>query len=109
MNEFNIYVKVFVHYPEVYNANVINNRFEKYFEENEMWFSKYKGKSHVIFKTAPIDENQMIIIDIEFNDQIDKVLNKEKFESKLKEFIKVYFDRQVPEVIINYISLEKGC
>lgn len=51
----------------------------------------------------------MIIIDIEFNDQIDKVLNKEKFESKLKEFIKVYFDRQVPEVIINYISLEKGC
>ena len=109
MNEFNIYVKVFVHYPEVYNAKVINNRFEKYFEENEMWFSKYKGKSHVIFKTAPIDENQMIIIDIEFNDQIDKVLNKEKFESKLKEFIKVYFDRQVPEVIINYISLEKGC
>lgn len=57
MNEFYIYVKVFVHYPEVYNANVINNRFEKYFEENEMWFSKYKGKSHVIFKTAPIDEN----------------------------------------------------
>jgi hypothetical protein len=33
MNSFNIFINIYVHYPEVYNSTVISNRLNKYFNE----------------------------------------------------------------------------
>jgi hypothetical protein len=110
-NIFNIYIKVFVHYPEVYNCTVINDRFDKYFDKyfkiNELLNSKYEGKCYVTFKTAPHNENQMIVIDLEFTDKLDESINKDKIELEWKEFISVYFDKQINDIIINFISLNE--
>ena len=107
-NILHINIKVFVHYPEVYNCTVINNRFNKYFdnyfEDNELIHSKYEGECYFVFKTAPSFENQMIVINLEFTDKVDGSINKDKIELEWKEFISVYFDRQIKDIIINYIT-----
>ena len=108
-NILHINIKVFVHYPEVYNDTVINNRlnkfFDKFFKENELQHSKYVGECYLVFRTAPHCENQMMVIDLEFKDKVDESINKDKIELEWKEFISVYFDRQIKEIIINFISL----
>ena len=94
MNTFNIYINVYVHYPEVYNETVIGNRLNKY-------FNKYfiESNTYVKFYTAPIDENQIIVIEAMFES-----IDIEKFKQEWNEFLSVYFDRQIGEIIykINY-------
>ena len=110
-NILHINIKVFVHYPEVYNDIVINNRlnkfFDKFFKENELQYSKYVGECYLVFKTAPHYENQMMVIDLEFNDKVDESINKDKIELEWNEFISVYFDKQIKDIIINFISLSE--
>lgn len=95
MNTFNIYINVYVHYPEVYNETVIGNRLNKY-------FNKYfiGSNTHVKFHTAPIDENQIMVIETTIEQSIDI----EKFKQEWNEFLSVYFDHQIEEIIykINY-------
>ena len=105
-NTLKINIKIFVHYPEVFNSTVINNRLDeyfcKYFKENKLHDSTYKGESYVVFKTAPHTENQMAIIDLEFKNQIDESINKEQLISEWKKFISVYFDEQIKDIVINF-------
>lgn len=49
----------------------------------------------------------MMVIDLEFNDKVDESINKEKIELEWNEFISVYFDRQLKDIIINFISLSE--
>ena len=79
----------------------------KFFKDNELQHSKYVGECYLVFMTAPHCENQMMVIDLEFNDKVDESINKEKIELEWKEFISVYFDRQLKEIIIKFISLRE--
>jgi hypothetical protein len=79
-----------------YTKEIDKYKFSKKFMEN-----KFQA---VIY----IDSNNKIsgkVIDLEFNDKVDESINKEKIELEWKEFISVYFDRQLKEIIINFISL----
>lgn len=105
-NTLKINIKIFVHYPEVFNSTVISDRldhyFDKYFKENRLHNSIYKGECYVVFKTAPHTENQMAIIDLEFENKIDESINKDQLISEWKNFISVYFDEQIKDIVINF-------
>ena len=105
-NYFNIYVNVYVHYPEVYNSLVISNRLNGYFKEffinSKPLNSYYSGKICVMFHTAPSNENQMIRIEIEFTDEIDESLKELDVLSKWEEFLFIYFDRQIKEFYFDF-------
>lgn len=105
-NKFNIFINIFVHYPEIYNSEVINRRmniyFNEYFSNNKPSNSEFDGNTYVTFKSAPSDENQMIKIDIVFSHEVDESINKHEILSKWEDYLFIYFDRQIPEFYYNF-------
>ena len=108
MNKFNIYINIFVHYPEVYNSTVISNRLNKYFKEffinNKPLKSEYSENTYVMFKSAPSNENQMMRIDFEFSNEVDNSVNNSLNIEKWEDFLFIYFDKQIKEFYFNYIN-----
>ena len=86
MSEFNIYVNVYVHYPEVYNETVVENRLNKHFKKYFIESSVY-----VKFHTAPINENQIMVIETSFD--------IENYKQQWNDFLIKYFDYQIKEII----------
>jgi hypothetical protein len=107
-NNFNVFINIFVHYPEVYNSTVINNKLnnyiKKYFSNNKPLNSVFNGNTYVMIKTAPHNENQVIIIDIEFSNQVDESILNSNIMLEWKEYFGVYFDKQIQEIYINFIN-----
>ena len=58
MAKFNIFVNVYVYYPEVYNGTTIEERLNKYFRKYFIESSTY-----IKFYTAPTNENQIMVIE----------------------------------------------
>ena len=44
----------------------------------------------------------MAIIDLEFENKIDESINKDQLISEWKNFISVYFDEQIKDIVINF-------
>ena len=108
-NVFNIFINIYVHYPEVYNSTVISNRMNKYFNEyfinNKPLSSEYGKNTHVMFKSAPSNENQMMIIEFEFSNEVDDSINNYLNIEKWEDFLFIYFDKQIIEFKFNFKSL----
>jgi hypothetical protein len=108
-NVFNIFINIYVHYPEVYNSTVISNRLNKYFNEyfinNKPLSSEYGKNTHVMFKSAPSNENQMMIIEFEFSNEVDDSINNYLNIEKWEDFLFIYFDKQIIEFKFNFKSL----
>ena len=86
MAKFNIFVNVYVHYPEVYNGTTIEKRLNKYFRKYFIESSTY-----IKFYTAPTNENQIMVIDAPFD--------VEDYKQQWNEFLLSYFDHQVKDII----------
>ena len=86
MDKFNIFVNVYVHYPEVYNGTTIEERLNKYFRKYFIESSTY-----IKFHTAPTNENQIMVI--------EAPIDVEDYKQQWNEFLLSYFDHQVKEII----------
>ena len=95
VNKFKIYINVYVHYPEVYNETIIGNRLNQYFKRYFL-----ESDTYIKFYTAPIIENQIMVIETTLEQSIDI----DKFKQEWNEFLLIYFDHQIKEIIykINY-------
>lgn len=107
-NFFNVFINIFVHYPEVYNSTVINKRlntyFNNYFSNNKPLDSEFSGNTYVMIKSAPHEENQLMKIDVAFSNKIDESLNNSEMLSEWKDYLFIYFDRQIKEFYFNFTN-----
>lgn len=98
-------MNLYVHYPEVYNASVINNKLENYIND---YFKINKPKnsefdfSYLTIKSAPSNEEQMMVIDVMFLDGIDESINKDRLIKEWKEYFYNYFNNEIKEIIIKF-------
>lgn len=103
MNKIKVFMNLYVHYPEVYNASVINNKLENYIND---YFKINKPKnsefdfSYLTIKSAPSNEEQMMVIDVMFLDGIDESINKDRLIKEWKEYFNNYFNNEIKEIII---------
>lgn len=95
MKKFAIYINVYVHYPEVYNEAIIGNRLNKYFKRYFL-----ESDTYIKFYTAPIIENQIMVIET----TLEQSINIDKFKQEWNEFLLVYFDHQIKEIIYKIIE-----
>lgn len=106
-NFINVYIKIFAHYPEIYNATIISDKFNVYFEEyfkvNKPLSSEYKGDCDVVIKSAPHTEVEMIKIEVIFTTNVDETIDKEKVVSEWKTFMLNFFDNHISDVIIKFM------
>lgn len=86
MDKFNIYIDVYVHYPEVYNETIIQDRLNKYFRKHFI-----ASNTYIKFFTAPINETQIMVI--------QAPVDVEDYKQQWNEFLLSYFDHQVKEII----------
>ena len=86
MDKFNIYIDVYVHYPEVYNETIIQDRLNKYFRKYFI-----DSNTYIKFSTAPINETQIMVI--------QAPVDVEDYKQQWNEFLLSYFDHQVKEII----------
>jgi len=105
MNKIKVFMNLYVHYPEVYNASVINNKLENYIND---YFKINKPKnsefdfSYLTIKSAPSNEEQMMVIDVMFLDGIDESINKDRLIKEWKEYFYNYFNNEIKEIIIKF-------
>ena len=105
-NVFNIFINIYVHYPEVYNSTVISKRLNKYFNDhffnNKPLNSEFSKNIYVMFKSAPSNENQMMTIEFEFSNEVDDSINNSLNIEKWEDFLYIYFDKQIIEFYFNF-------
>lgn len=105
MNKIKLFMNIYVHYPEVYNSSVINNKLENYIND---YFKINKPKnsefdfSYLTIKSAPSNEEQMMVIDIMFLDGIDESINKDRLIKEWKEYFYNYFNNEIKDIIIKF-------
>lgn len=103
-----IYIKMFVHYPEAYNANTISNKFniyfKKYFFENKFIDSIYNQDCYVMINSAPHNEEEALEIEVCFDKNEVKSINKETIILNWKEFVIDYFNNQIQDINIRFVS-----
>ena len=86
MDKFNIYINVYVHYPELYNETIVSSKLDQYFKESE---------TYVKFHTSPATENQIIVIET----TIEKLVDIDKLKQQWNEYLLVYFNHEIKEII----------
>ena len=96
-----VFVNLFAHYPEAYNAAVINDILNGYFKQSfEELNINLNNNCHVMINSAPANENEMIIIDILLQDK--QVIIKEEIITKWKEYIISFFNNLIKDVVIRF-------
>ena len=94
MNRINIFINVYVHYPEAYNETIVSSKLDSYFEE---YFKE--SQTYVKFHTAPANENQIIVIEA----SIEKIVDIDKLKLQWNEYLLVYFNHEIKEIIYKII------
>lgn len=103
-----IYIKMFVHYPEAYNANAISNKFnmyfKEYFSENKFIDYIYNQDCYVMINSAPYDEEESLEIEVCFDKNEVTSINKEAIILNWKEFVIDYFNNQIKDIDIEFVN-----
>ena len=101
-----IYINIFVHYPEVYNANTIceklNFYFKPLFSDNNL--IDYIDNCYVMINSAPHNEEELI--EVEFNSYKKEMLLliKDTISIKVEELIMQYFNNQITNILIKFVE-----
>ncbi len=90
MNRINIFINVYVHYPEVYNETIVSSKLDQYFKG---YFKE--SETYVKFHTSPATENQIIVIET----PIEKIVDIDKLKQQWNEYLLVYFNHEIKEII----------
>ena len=102
-----VYVNMFVHYPETYNAYTIRNKFNSYFKEyfsnNKLMDSIYNKDCFVMINSAPHTEEELMKIEVCLAKRIDELINMETFVLNCKEFIVDYFNSKIKNIDIEFV------
>lgn len=91
-NKTTIYINMFVHYPEAFNAGSISGKFKEY-------LANTCQECYVMINSAPSSEEESLKMEI-----ITTSENKETITINLKEFIKDYFNNQIRKIDIEFVS-----
>ena len=99
-----IYINMFVHYPQTFNANTISNKFNVFFKE---YFidSVSNQECYVMINSAPHNETELLKIEVCFDENVT-LINKENMILKLKEFVINYFNNQIKDLNVEFLSDE---
>lgn len=101
-NNINIFINMYVHYAETFNAYTISNRFYNYFLEHKSLFSLNNPECYVKINSAPHCEEELIKIEIILSpkdyEYIDKTIEN------LKDFVREYFNNQIKQIEVNFIA-----
>lgn len=89
----NVYINLFVHYPETYNANTINNNFNIFFMECI--------NSDVMINSAPHNEEESIKIEVYIK---GTNIDKENFILKCNKFVLNYFNNKLKDINVIFID-----
>lgn len=103
-----IYINMFVHYPETYNANTISSKFNSYLNEyffvNKIIDAIYNHDCYVKINSAPHSQEESLKIEVCFFNNKLTSIDKETILLKLKEFVIDYFNSQIKDYNIEYVS-----
>lgn len=103
-----IQINMFVYYPETYNAYTISNKFnsylKEYFLENKFIDSSYNQECSVVINSTPQNVKEALKIEIYFVKNEVTSINKETVILKLKEFVTDYFNNQIKDINIEFVS-----
>lgn len=99
-----IYINIFVHYPETYNAYTITNKFNSYFKDvfpND----KFNDKDcYVMLNSAPHTEEESLKIEVSLVKSLAELLNIEMFVLNCKEFVVDYFNNRIKDIDIEFVN-----
>lgn len=103
-----IYINMYVHYPETYNAYTISNKFNSYFNEyflnNEF---TYKQDCDVMLNSIPSMEDETIRINVCIPKKLDVLINIETFTLDCKKFVTEYFNNQIKNIEIEILRVNR--
>lgn len=99
-----IFINMYVHYQEAYNANTISNSFNNYYFEHKLLNSLDNPKCYVMINSAPHSEEESIKIEISLNQNDFEKLEKEMVILNIKEFVKTYFKGQIKVIEVLFIA-----
>ena len=85
--DIQVFITMFVHYPETLNSNSISNNFNKFFVDNNLFDLFDNLKCHVEIKSAPGDEEEFLKIEINFGKYKDNIFDKEKLILILNKYV----------------------
>lgn len=107
IREINIYINMFVHYPEIYNANTISNNFSSYLKNKSLFNEAYNQDCNVMINSAPHIVDESLEIKIIFGEDDVILVDKDAIILNLKKFIIEYFNNQVKDISIEFIRKNK--
>ena len=90
----NVYINMFVHYPETYNAYIIENKFNSFWKE---YF--YNSECYVMVNSAPHTEEESVLIEYSLAKEVLDVII-----SNFKQFVLNYFNNQIKTIDVKCID-----
>lgn len=108
-NDINIYINLYVHYPETFNGTIINDKlkeyFDKYFLSCKIINTEIVINSDVMINSLSHFENEIVEIKVSFDKQLDNLINKEVIKKEWEQHIKNFFNSNIKEVNIVFLPL----
>lgn len=97
--DIQVFITMFVHYPETLNSNSISNNFNKFFVDNNLFDLFDNLKCHVEIKSAPGAEEEFLKIEINLGKYKDNIFDKEKLILILNKYVNDSFKIKIVNVL----------
>lgn len=105
LNDTQIYINMFVHYPEIYNANTISNNLIKYINDSDVFKLINSPQYYVMINSAPHSEEELIKVEINIDRNNVAFINKDKLTSALNNFVENSFNNRIKVINVEFILL----
>lgn len=102
INETQIFINMFVHYPETYNANTISNNFIKCINDSNVFKFINNPKCYIMIHSAPHSEEELIKVEFNIDRNNDVFTNTEELTKVSKNFVNNYFNNQIKVLSIEF-------
>lgn len=97
--DIQVFITMFVHYPETLNSNSISNNFNKLFVDNNLFDLFDNLKCYVDIKSAPCNEEEFLKIEINLGKYKDNIFDKEKLILILNKYVNDSFKIKIVNVL----------
>lgn len=105
LNDTQIYLNMFVHYPEIYNANTISNHLIKYINDSDVFKLINNPQCYVMINSAPHSEEELIKVEINIDRNNVTFINKDKLTATLNNFVENFFNNRIKVINVEFILL----
>lgn len=97
-----MYVNIYAHYPQAYNGAVIGEKIYKLINEKIGNILATNNDCNVYIQSAPVGEEELILIDITFKDNTKE--DKKELLEKIKEVISICLNNRIKDIRIKIDS-----